>query len=207
MAVEPATASAAAKKSPPQRVAEEEVLAELLHELRSLLSLILVCEGESGALAAALAAGRRMAYLLDYAAATRSAGLLPRRPLPVAAEIQKAAGALQECQVLQAEIIAALPQQLILPLPAEERPRLLLLMAWLETASYGAPLCPLVVSAVQLGGLIELTASSAGRVERDPERLRQRLCTRAAAALAACCAGRLVVAAGRPQAMLLLPMA
>ncbi len=179
-----------------------EILDQLIHELRSPLSLVLIKAEASGDKALERCA-LRMDWLMRYAAA--AAGQVAElAEVPLRESVLAAADVLSQSWEQLRVSADGIDEQAAAVLPEDEEQRLVLLCAWLETALYGTGCAELQVEASTMAMVVLVEASAVGGASRGLANVRMRLCTRAAAQLAGAVGGRLIVSATLPQATLVL---
>ena len=179
-----------------------EVLGQLIHELRSPLSLVLM-KAEATGDGALERHAMRMECLLRYAAAAKAPPTAVSEQ-PIVENVHRAAELLrQSWEDVEVSCPGVSPAATAV-LPEDEDMRQTLLAAWLETALYGTGERVVVVDVNRLGGVVLIEASVPGASWRGMASVHKRLCTQAAARLAGAVGGRLIVSCSLPHATLVL---
>lgn len=189
----------------PKAHSHADLLLQLVHEIRSPLSVLMLTQDGAGDMSGSIAASRRIEQLLAYATSIVETAPLDVRRCAIWPEIEAAAAELACAGVFSARILSEGGQGGQAVLPSDTELRRLLLMGWLEAACYGASSSALVVSLHRGRRGDSLRAVSASSVSRLRAAVYRRVGVRACAALALRCGGRLVLSSGRPKAALLLP--
>ena len=179
------------------------ILDQLIHEVRSPLSLVLIkAEAEEDQTLERHA--MRMECLLRYAAAAAT-DTIQAAVLPLRENVLAAVDALSHSWTEVEADVSGIDEYTRAVLPEDDDLRVTFLAAWLETALYGTATTSLTVEGATCGPVVLLEARGPGRTSRGLANVRARLCTRAAAEIARILGGRLIVSASLPQATLALP--